>query len=120
MAKTIRIISAMLILITLMTTVCYADPPSAGGAYSPESIKASTTIETTNMMNAAKLIMQYIRTFGVIVSVSVLMIIGVKYILGSVDEKAEYKKSMMPFLIGTVIIFISTQIVGFIYNTLNP
>ena len=42
------------------------------------------------------------------------MVIGVKYILGSVEEKADYKKAMIPFLIGTVLITATSTIVRII------
>ena len=45
-----------------------------------------------------------IQTIGVILSIIVIGLLGIKYMTGSVEEKADYKKSMIPFLIGTVLI----------------
>ena len=42
---------------------------------------------------------------GIIAAVVVVAILGVKYMLGSADERAEYKKSMMPYLIGALLVF---------------
>ena len=39
------------------------------------------------------------------------MIIGIKYIIGSVEEKADYKKTMIPYLIGVFIFFSLSQII---------
>ena len=39
-----------------------------------------------------------------ILSIIVIGLLGIKYMTGSVEEKADYKKSMIPFLIGTVLI----------------
>ena len=36
---------------------------------------------------------------------------GIKYMLGSVEEKADYKKDMIPYLIGAVLLFAITVIV---------
>mgnify|MGYP000776194846 len=36
--------------------------------------------------------------------------------LGSTEEKAEYKKSMLPYVIGAVFVFASSAIAGAIYN----
>ena len=33
------------------------------------------------------------------------MILGIKYMTGSAEEKAEYKKTMVPYLVGAVILF---------------
>lgn len=45
-----------------------------------------------------------IRTIGLTIAAGALMIIGIKYVTGSVEEKAEYKKTMMPYLIGCFIL----------------
>lgn len=42
---------------------------------------------------------------GIVAAVVVVAILGVKYMLGSADERAEYKKSMMPYLIGALLVF---------------
>ena len=44
------------------------------------------------------------------------MIIGIKYMLGSVEEKSEYKKTMIPYLIGAAIVFSGTTLPQIIYQ----
>ncbi len=46
-----------------------------------------------------------VKTAGAFISVGGLMIIGIKYMTGSLEEKAQYKKSMMPYIIGCILIF---------------
>lgn len=41
---------------------------------------------------------------GVIVAIAGGMILGIKYMLASADEKANIKESMKPYLIGTILI----------------
>ena len=36
--------------------------------------------------------------------------------LGSLEEKAEYKKTMMPYIIGAVLVFAASAIAGIIYS----
>lgn len=55
-----------------------------------------------------------IRIIGSIVSVIALIIIGMKFMLGSVDEKAEYKKTLKPYLIGAVLVFAITTVIGIV------
>ena len=45
-----------------------------------------------------------IKYIGIITSVLVLVIIGLKYMLGSVEAKAEYKKTMIPYVVGCFMI----------------
>ena len=40
-----------------------------------------------------------------------LAVLGVKYMLGSVEEKAEYKKDLIPYFIGAVLLFAICTIV---------
>lgn len=61
-------------------------------------------------------IIQYV---GIIAGAIVLTIIGIKYMLGSVEEKAEYKKSMMPYIVGCAFLISSSSIVGIINNVLD-
>lgn len=57
-----------------------------------------------------------VNIIGVIVSVIALIIIGIKYMIGSTEEKASYKQELMPYLIGAVFVFSSTTIANVIYN----
>ncbi len=60
-----------------------------------------------------------IRNISVVVSVIALMIIGLKYIFGSVEEKANYKATLVPYVIGFVFAIAGTTLVDFIYNMVN-
>ena len=55
--------------------------------------------------DSAEKIEKGVKIIGSFVSVGGLMVIGIKYMTGSLDEKAQYKKSMQPYLIGCILIF---------------
>lgn len=59
----------------------------------------------------ASVILTTITNIGMILAVLMIAIIGVKYMLGSVEEKAEYKKDMIPYLVGACLLFGITVIV---------
>ena len=61
-------------------------------------------------------ILGIIRIIGTIVSVAMIMILGIKYMMGSADQKAEYRKSMLPYLVGAILIFAASNITDAIYN----
>ena len=46
--------------------------------------------------NKANIIASIIRYIGIIVSVLTLSAIGIKFMLGSVEERAQYKQTLMP------------------------
>lgn len=42
---------------------------------------------------------------GAAVAVIIGIVIGIKYMIGSVEEKAEYKKMLVPYIVGCVVVF---------------
>ena len=46
-----------------------------------------------------------LQTAGVVVAIIIMIVIGIKYMMGSTADKAEYKKSLMPYLVGAIFIF---------------
>ena len=100
MKRKVKIFSIiMLIIITVssfMATISYADIIDPND-YNPNNSTEEVPEKFTNMVGI-------IQTIGVILSIIVIGLLGIKYMTGSVEEKADYKKSMIPFLVGTVLI----------------
>lgn len=78
-----------------------------------------TTSDSELFLNKVGIILGFIRNISVIVAVICLMLIGVKYILGSAEEKANYKATMLPYIIGCIMAATGTTIVTFIYNSVT-
>ncbi len=57
-----------------------------------------------------------VQIVGTIVSAGALIIIGIKYVIASADERAEYKERMLPYVIGAVLLFGASNIVKIAYN----
>lgn len=55
-----------------------------------------------------------IQLIGSVVSVIAIIIIGIRYMIGSVEEKAQYKETMMPYLIGAVLVFGITNVLAIV------
>ena len=87
------------------------------GGYEPASTTDAS--QTTKLQNIANDIISPLRFIGTIVSVIALMIIGVKYMLGSVEEKAEYKKTMKPYIIGAFMLFGITNLLGILVSVIG-
>lgn len=60
-----------------------------------------------------------IQAVGTIVTVAVLMLLGIKYMIGSVEERATYKKTMLPYIIGVILIFAAVNLTSMIYKIVN-
>lgn len=83
--------------------------------YAPGSINDAFN-DTEEIVNIASTIIAVIRTVGVVVTVIALLVMGIKYMTGSIEEKADYKKSMIPYLIGVFIFFALSQIIAIIMD----
>lgn len=61
-----------------------------------------------------------IQTVGIVGSVIILMVAGIKYMTGSVEEKADYKKALLPYVVGAMLLFSATTIANLVYQYANP
>ena len=116
------ILISLLLIISLNNNQVFADPPvSVTGERNPvEHPGDFEPGNLTNTQNADKLksvgnaIVGVIQIIGTVLSVAVLGVMGIKYMIGSVEERAEYKKTMMPYIIGAVLVFGITNILEII------
>ncbi len=87
----------------------------------PEDYKPSST---SSVSGASKLeeignnMIGVIQVIGSISSVIALVIIGIKYVVGSAEEKAEYKQTLKPYLIGAILLFGITNILSIIVDVM--
>lgn len=61
-------------------------------------------------------IFSIVTAVGTVISVVMLIILGIKYMMGSTAEKAEYKKTLLPYVIGATLLFAATNIAQLIYK----
>lgn len=62
------------------------------------------------------IIVSIVRTVGESIAVIMLIIVGIRYLLGSAEERADYKQSMWPYIIGAVLIFAGAALTDWIYG----
>ena len=73
----------------------------------------------TDFVDKMGKIIGFLQWAGAIAGVLIIAIFGVKYMMGSLEEKAEYKKTMIPFIIGAVVLFAAPQIAKLIFSILT-
>lgn len=101
--------SLILFFIILIVTI------STVSAFGIEDISGDIS-EANTVRTMGNKAVQIVSRVSSILSVIVIIILGIKYMMGSVDEKAEYKKTLLPFLIGAIFIFAASNIASKIYN----
>lgn len=68
----------------------------------PSDLDSATS---TKIEKAASKVLTAITNVGIVASIIIIAVLGIKYMLGSVEEKAEFKKDMIPYLIGAFLLF---------------
>ena len=68
-------------------------------------LKGTTSNAQNDVTKIGNQLIGIITTVGVVVAVIILLVLGIKYMMGSASEKAEYKKTMIPYLVGAILIF---------------
>ncbi len=72
--------------------------------------------DTSAFDNIGKRIIGGIQAIGSIASVAILVVLGLKYMMGSTEEKAEYKKTMIPYIVGAILIFAASNIASMVFK----
>ena len=103
------IILLMFLIIIAMMPIVHAD--FNANTYKPDPLTGGQVI-----INTGNRIVGVIQVVGIVVSVAVLIALGIKYVVGSVEEKATYKKSMMPYLIGAIMLFSASAVAQLLYD----
>lgn len=122
--KTIFILSVVIIMLLAMYNITYAtsiDDIISGGDDFIDAGKTGThtSFSWEGITNASDMIYNTLLILGVIVAVIVAAVLGIKFITGSVEEKADIKESLIPFIIGCVVIFGAFGIWKLVTNVLE-
>lgn len=126
MSKSVKIITTLLLVIMLVMS--FSSVAFAGGSSASSSGQIGTVLGDINNAANDKLnndsgiatlggqIVGIIQVVGIVIAVVILLILGIKYMTGSAQEKAEYKKTMIPYIVGAILIFAASTLVNVIFN----
>ena len=64
-----------------------------------------TGSDAQKITEKASFILTIITNVGIVLAILMSAILGIKYMLGSLEEKAEYKKDLVPYFIGSILLF---------------
>lgn len=98
--KIITVVLMVIMIVSISISSLAASELQPGNLTGDKGAKG--TEEITSVGNSIIGILQVV---GIVLSVIVLIVLGIKYMMGSASEKAEYKKTMIPYLVGAVLIF---------------
>ena len=116
MKKQVKIVTTILMIVMILTTLASVVLGTDPGTVLNNVKTGGTTVNVGGLENFGRAFVSVIRVVGVIVAVVVLLVIGIQYLVGSAEQRAEYKKTMVPYIIGAILVFASTTIVGIVYD----
>ncbi len=118
--KTIQKVLSVLVLVAIIVSMASTIVLATDSAVvTPKDItreNADPSITTGTIDKAGKNIVSILQAVGVVLSVVMLIVIGIKYMMGSAEEKAEYKKTLMPYVIGAALIFAASVFAQVAYD----
>lgn len=88
------------------------DPIGNPDFYKP----TDATGNNEHFINMGRIIISVMQMIGTVIAVIMIMVLGLKFMMGTVEEKAAYKQTIIPYLIGAVMLFTIPRIVGIIYE----
>lgn len=116
MKKQVKIVSILLVVMMAIASISNVVLATGLEADIAAIANGNPANKPTQVTELGKTIVTIMQTVGIVVAIVVLLVLGIKYMMGSAEEKAEYKKTMIPYIVGAVLIFASTTIVTVVYN----
>lgn len=121
MNKTMKIISTLVIalaLVAVLSQTCMAT--SYGDMINNIDQKAGdSSVDVSTLNSKAGDILKVIRNVAVIAAIIVITVLGIKYMMGSVEERAGYKKTFLPFIVGVILVAASATIATFLFQLID-
>ena len=103
---------ASLVFIILIICLCFSN-----SSYAMENItqsaedflgKRDTTIKTLDLgglIRTSNYLYNVLVTIGIVISFAIGLIIGIQFILGSAEDQAKVKETLVPYVVGVFVIF---------------
>lgn len=104
----------------LITVLCFGMVVTMSATVLATTTIGNVTINPTTpdatYANVGNEVIGIIQVVGIMISVAVLMILGIKYMMGSAEEKAEYKKTFIPYIVGAILLFAAAALSKSLFN----
>lgn len=106
------------IVIFIILLIIFTSTSSFAASKLTEGIEISKD-KANEVSDIGNTIFGLVTNIGIICSVAALMLLGIKYMIGSIEEKAEYKKTFGVYILGAALVFGVSTFAKIIYNFIN-
>lgn len=83
------------------------------------SVTGGMEIDSGDLQNISNIVYNVLLTVGIVVAVIVGLILGMKFMAGSIDQKAQVKETLIPYIAGCIVIFSAFGIWKLVVTILN-
>lgn len=109
----------LFILIFLLTIICFM--PNICQAIDLNGLGdldnyGKVNKNSPNFEGKVGLIIGVIQVVGSLGAVISLIVMGIRYMMGSIEEKVSYKKTLLPYFIGSILVFGISNLLQIVYK----
>lgn len=104
------VVALVLAVMTIM--LCVVPVFAASSKVGEVTVKTDPGKVDQKLTNVGSTVLGYIQVIGTFIAVGVLMFLGIRYMTASANEKADIKKSIIPYIIGAVVLLAAVNIVA--------
>lgn len=121
MKKSIKIVSILMmaIMMVMVATPVFADVNTSSAIGDVQNAIKGSNPGNADFTTKVGNIIGFLQWAGAIAGVLIIAVFGIKYMMGSLEEKAEYKKTLVPFVVGAVVLIAAPQIAKLIFSIID-
>lgn len=107
----LKVLFITLVFILLISAFYKVSADFIPGNYEPDKLERGDAEE---VFNIGEKIYGAAKNIATIVAILTIAVIGLKYMFGSIEQKAEYKTTLVPWFIGAILVVVITRLLGII------
>ena len=113
--KVIGIVIVLMIIMLIIPNTAFC--AKYGGIYTDVQIGSTPQAKSSAAMTGR--ILGTLQVAGTVISVVALIIIGMRYMFSSVEERSQIKGVLLYYLIGAILVLCVSNVVAFAYDIIN-
>lgn len=113
MKRKILLSILIVLIIAVISTSVFADEITSSMA----GISASNG--NSKIISTGQQVLGIVQAVGMAVAVIMLMVMAIRFMVASVEEKAQIKEQMKPFVIGAILLFATSAFLGVAFGLGN-
>ena len=119
LTKVLSIVMIVMMMVSGFSSVFAAVGVNPSTTWDGQTSTQESAMDTTGVSDFLENIINIVSIAGSAIAIIALVILGIKYMMGSAEEKAEYKKTLLPYFFGAIMVFGASLLTGFIFGIVN-